>query len=65
MPSGKQCLTHGAVYEIDFGVHSVQCRVLLPPGILAAEADDKLIVRIHDAMEAALAPLFPTYEDGK
>lgn len=59
------CRTHGAVYETNVTPTIVSCTVFLPPGIAASECDDALIQRIHDGMEAALAPLFPQYGPDK
>lgn len=60
------CKTHGAVYEIEVGHGEASCRVFLPPTVKAARLNSEemaaLKKRIHDGMEAALAPLFPQFD---
>lgn len=59
------CKTPDAVYEMEFepaGILTkaeVHCRVFLPWDMnIAVEPGEELKKRIHDAMEAALAPLW-------
>ena len=60
------CRTPDAIYELEFepaGVltpATIYCRVFLPSGMnINAEPGPELKRRLHDALEDALAPLFP------
>ena len=62
------CKTKDAVYEISISARerAISCKVYLPPTVtlfkqlLSNREYRELEQRIHDAMENALAPLFPT-----
>lgn len=66
------CKTNGAVYEIDINARerAVSCKVHLPPTVtlfkqsLSTSEWKALEQRIHDAMEGALAPIFPALTAG-
>lgn len=62
------CKTDGAIYEIEIRSDLISCAVYLPPNVargslprLLTHEREELRRKIHDAMEAALAPLFPQY----
>lgn len=63
------CLTHGAIYEIEIGHGVASCKVFLPPSVNALRLNSTemaaLKKRMHDGMEAALAPLFPQFAPTK
>ena len=62
----KQCLTDGAVYEIEMDHRAVSCKVFFPGDAgerMFADMNRKQVQElkkyIHNAMEAALAPFWP------
>ena len=58
------CKTDGAIYEMEIGRNAVSCKVFLPPYVRLNLNDlDALKKRMHDGMEAALAPVWPTTYD--
>ncbi len=62
----KQCLTDGAVYEIEMDHKAISCKVFFPGDAgerMFASMNRKqmkqLKQQMHKAMEAALAPFWP------